>query len=164
MSDKPIRLGKAASELNVGLPTLIEFLATKGIVIDSNPNSKLDPEHFHILRSEFAADQTLKDQSKAALIKEKKETISLQETKPEPSVSKSIPVEDDGDEINLDEIKRSVLGGETSSSKPKEPTINVVGKINLDEFSPKKKAETPKVEEVKSEATTPEPQEKNTYE
>jgi len=160
MSDKPIRLGKAASELNVGLPTLIEFLATKGIVIDSNPNSKLDPEHFHILRSEFAADQTLKDQSKAALIKEKKETISLQETKPEPSVSKSIPVEDDGDEINLDEIKRSVLGGETASSKPKEPTINVVGKINLDEFSPKKKAETPKVEEVKSEATTPEPQEK----
>jgi len=132
MSDKPIRLGKAASELNVGLPTLIEFLATKGIVIDSNPNSKLDPEHFHILRSEFAADQTLKDQSKAALIKEKKETISLQETKPEPSVSKSIPVEDDGDEINLDEIKRSVLGGETASSKPKEPTINVVGKINLD--------------------------------
>ena len=61
MSDRPIRLSKAASELNVGLPTLIEFLASKGISIDSNPNSKLDPEHYGLLRAEFAADQTLKE-------------------------------------------------------------------------------------------------------
>jgi translation initiation factor IF-2 len=60
MSGKPIRLGKAASELNVGLPTLLEFLSSKGIKIDSNPNSKLDPEHFQLLCTEFAADQNLK--------------------------------------------------------------------------------------------------------
>ena len=64
MAGKPIRLGKAASELNVGLPTLVEFLSSKGITIDSNPNTKLDPDHFQILCTEFAADQSLKEQSK----------------------------------------------------------------------------------------------------
>ena len=33
MAGKPIRLGKAAGELNVGLPTIVEFLVTKGIKI-----------------------------------------------------------------------------------------------------------------------------------
>jgi len=46
MAGKPIRLGKAAGELNVGLPTLVEFLASKGVNIDSSPNTKLEPEHF----------------------------------------------------------------------------------------------------------------------
>ena len=43
MAGKPIRLGKAASELNVGLPSLVDFLESKGVKIDSNPNTKLDP-------------------------------------------------------------------------------------------------------------------------
>lgn len=77
MSDRPIRLSKAASELNVGLPTLIEFLASKGIIIDSNPNSKLDPEHYGLLRAEFAADQTLKEQAKSIVAKEKKNPFRL---------------------------------------------------------------------------------------
>ena len=42
MAGKPIRLGKAASELNVGLPTLVDFLDKKGVKIDSNPNSRLE--------------------------------------------------------------------------------------------------------------------------
>ncbi len=49
MAGKPIRLGKAAGELNVGLPTLVEFLSKKGIKIDSNPNTRLEPEHFDLL-------------------------------------------------------------------------------------------------------------------
>jgi translation initiation factor IF-2 len=86
MAGKPIRLGKAASELNVGLPTLVEFLGSKGISIDSNPNTKLDPEHFQILCTEFAADQTLKEQAKGSSLKEKKESISLKDTRQESPV------------------------------------------------------------------------------
>jgi predicted ATPase len=53
MAGKPIRLGKAASELNVGLPTLVDFLEKKGVIIDSNPNSRLEPEQYEILLDEF---------------------------------------------------------------------------------------------------------------
>lgn len=44
MAGKPIRLGKAASELNVGVSTLVEFLELKGIKIDASPNTKLEED------------------------------------------------------------------------------------------------------------------------
>ena len=145
MSDRPIRLSKAASELNVGLPTLIEFLASKGISIDSNPNSKLDPEHYGMLRAEFAADQTLKEQAKNIVAKEKKETISLKDTREELAPTGKTPEPEE--EINLDEIKRKVL--------TPEPTINVVGKIDLDQLKPKKKVEVVEPEEKVVEVPAP---------
>lgn len=133
MSDRPIRLSKAASELNVGLPTLIEFLSSKGISIDSNPNSKLDPEHYGLLRAEFAADQSLKEQAKSIVAKERKESISLKDARTEEQIKTQGA--DSEEEINLEEIKRKILAPEKN--------ISVVGKINLDELKPKKKTETP---------------------
>ena len=40
MAGRPIRLGKAAGELNVGLENLVEFLGSKDIEIDKSPNIK----------------------------------------------------------------------------------------------------------------------------
>ena len=40
----PIRLSKAAKELNVGLSTVVDFLATKGIKIEGRPNTKIEAE------------------------------------------------------------------------------------------------------------------------
>lgn len=152
MAGKPIRLGKAAGELNVGLPTLVEFLGSKGITIDSNPNTKLDPEHFQILCTEFAADQTLKEQTKGSAQKEKKESISLRDTRQDTSVIQDKQSEDDeGDDINLEEIKRKVL--EVETIKPKS-NVNVVGKIDLEGLKPKKKPEE-KLPEPKVEAPKP---------
>jgi len=72
---KLIRLGKAAGELNVGMSTLAEFLQSKGHSVDPNPNTKLTPEQYALLRMEFAADQTLKKLTKQPVApKEKKET------------------------------------------------------------------------------------------
>jgi translation initiation factor IF-2 len=147
MAGKPIRLGKAASELNVGLPTLVEFLGSKGISIDSNPNTKLDPEHFQILCTEFAADQTLKEQAKGSSLKEKKESISLKDARQESPVEEK-QLEEEEDEINLEEIKRTVFEPETVKPKAQEPQVNVVGKIDLDQLNPKKKPEPPKPEPV----------------
>jgi translation initiation factor IF-2 len=148
MAGKPIRLGKAASELNVGLPTLVEFLGSKGISIDSNPNTKLDPEHFQILCTEFAADQTLKEQAKGSSLKEKKESISLKDARQESPVQEKQQEEEEGDDINLEEIKRTVFEPETVKPKAHEPQVNVVGKIDLDQLNPKKKPEPPKPEPV----------------
>ena len=75
---KPIRLGKAAGELNVGISTLVDFLGSKGVKIDANPNTKLEEEHYDLLRKEFAADQNMKEQSKFTTVKkEKRETHKL---------------------------------------------------------------------------------------
>ena len=147
MAGKPIRLGKAASELNVGLPTLVEFLGSKGISIDSNPNTKLDPEHFQILCTEFAADQTLKEQAKGSSLKEKKESISLKDARQESPVEEK-QLEEEEDEINLEEIKRTVFEPETVKPKAQEPQVNVVGKIDLDQLNLKKKPEPPQPEPV----------------
>ena len=87
MAGKPIRLGKAAGELNVGVATLVEFLESKGVKIENNPNTKLESEHYDILQKEFADDQTLKEQSKGSgLRREKRETISIRDSRAEETV------------------------------------------------------------------------------
>jgi translation initiation factor IF-2 len=171
MAGKPIRLGKAASELNVGLPSLVEFLESKGVKIDSNPNTKLDPEHFDLLCTEFAADQSMKEQSKGPAMREKRESLSLKDVREGDRVDvKSNSEEEDDADINLDEIKRQVFStpkvAEQIPAKEikekevpieltqvpeekKEVSVQIVGKIDLDAINqktrPEKKTPTPEV-------------------
>ena len=181
MAGKPIRLGKAAGELNVGIPTIVEFLGSKGIVIDPVPTSRLEQEHYEILCQEFAADQSMKEQSKAALRREKRESLSIKDKPQEETIAQPVQEDEDEEEINLEEIKRQVLNEtpvapapvvETPVTEPQgteaEPSatenkVNVVGKIDLDAINqrtrPDKKkdsaaAKAPIKEEPKV-ATTP---------
>jgi translation initiation factor IF-2 len=151
MAGKPIRLGKAAGELNVGIPTIVEFLGSKGIVIDASPTARLEQEHFDILCQEFAADQNMKEQSKAALRREKRESLSIKDKPQEETVAQPVQEDEDEEEINLEEIKRQVLSDtpvvpapvvqtpavpESVAGEPEttvtENKVNVVGKIDLD--------------------------------
>jgi translation initiation factor IF-2 len=127
---KPIRLGKAAGELNVGMSTLVEFLGSKGQTIDASPNTRLSADQYELLRTEFAADQTLKEQAKSTTIeREKRETISLRDNRKE-------------EEPQQQEEEQTKP--EPESDKPK---VQVVGKIDLDAINqrtrPEKKAEQP---------------------
>ena len=158
MAGKPIRLGKAAGELNVGIPTIVEFLGSKGIVIDPTPTSRLEQEHYDILCQEYAADQSMKEQSKSALRREKRESLSLKDKTQEEVNPTPVVDDEDEDDINLEEIKRQVLS-ETpqkapepkveevveaapvqeapapiaeEAAAPSENKVNVVGKIDLD--------------------------------
>jgi translation initiation factor IF-2 len=82
MSDevKPTRLNKAATELNVGISTIVEFLHKKGIVIVENPNTKITPEIFALLVKEYQSDKAAKDEAmKIGLSFVKHEAISLDE-------------------------------------------------------------------------------------
>jgi len=135
MAGKPIRLGKAAGELNVGLPTLVEFLESKGIKIDSNPNTRLEQEHFELLCQEFAADQSMKEQSKASSRREKRESVTLSDKPADaPKMTDSSEDEDEGDAINLEEIKRQVFAIEKpvviAPEEPKAPELEVVKEID----------------------------------
>jgi len=173
MAGKPIRLGKAAGELNVGLPTIVEFLVTKGIKIDSNPNTRLEPEHFDLLLKEFAADQSMMENAKGTSNRrERRETVTMSDiiTPEEKKVIKDD--DEEGDAINLEEIKRKVFEGPQSDTTkiipPKETDISenedssaiketnkvqIVGKIDLDALNlrsrpEKKPLEDPKIEKV----------------
>ena len=168
MAGKTQRLGKVAGELNVGISTLVEFLHSKGASIDANPNTKLESEQYDLLRKQFADDQTLKEQSKMSSVKrEKRETISLRDTKQE---SKPQDDEDDFDISVLDKVKAGepvakpqvVVETPKAEEKPvvetpvvetsKEPAMNddgaktigegdvqvqVLGKIDLDKINSK---------------------------
>lgn len=144
---KPIRLGKAAGELNVGMSTLVEFLASKGQTIDASPNTKLTPEQYDLLRTEFAADQNLKEQAKSTTIeREKRETVSLRDTRkdeePENEVEPVAPVAEE--KVQEEKVEEEV-----------KPKVNVIGKIDLESLNtktrPEKKVEEEKVEEKKEE-------------
>ena len=63
MSEEPknIRLNKAAKELNVGIPTLVEYLAKKGHKVEANPNARLTPEQYALLENAFQAEREVKE-------------------------------------------------------------------------------------------------------
>ncbi|MBW7868362.1 MAG: translation initiation factor IF-2 [Brumimicrobium sp.] len=157
-----IRLSKAAKELNVGISTLVEFLSSKGIDVVSNPNTKLEDEHYEILRNAFAADQSLKEEAEKKDIKrEKRQTISIK-TEEEESES-DIPESTETDtptpvETNEIKVEEEIIEEDVKKTGPK-----VIAKINLDELNPKTRPakqeetptpETPK-EEPKQEPETP---------
>ncbi|TFH26549.1 MAG: translation initiation factor IF-2 [Bacteroidia bacterium] len=77
---KATRLSKAAREFNVGISTIVEFLGKKGHEIDSNPNSKMDPELYDLLLEEYSSDQNVKKESEKLTLKnlrERQESLSL---------------------------------------------------------------------------------------
>ncbi|MDG1741687.1 MAG: translation initiation factor IF-2 [Crocinitomicaceae bacterium] len=164
---RPIRLGKAAGELNVGMTTLVEFLESKGVTIDGSPNTKLAPEQYEMLRTEFAADQNLKEQAKMSTTTvEKRETISLRDKKEdEPAVSldeaieplqeASVPapsVEPESEPIQEKQLEPEEVVATEASVEEEKPEVEekvdkklasedvkvkMVGKIDLDSINSK---------------------------
>lgn len=153
---KPIRLGKAAGELNVGMSTLVEYLERNGVKIEASPNTKLSPEQYDMLCTEFAADQSLKEKAKqTAVPQEKRETISLRDSKKEDAPENVEEHKIEEPKVEEPEVK------EESSVK-----VQVIGKIDLDAINtktrPEKKEEKkpepePVKEEPKVEEKKPEP-------
>jgi translation initiation factor IF-2 len=81
---KATRLSKAAREFNVGISTIVEFLGKKGHEIDSNPNSKLDPDLYELLEEEYSIDLNVKKESEKLTLKnlrDRQESLSLEDVK-----------------------------------------------------------------------------------
>ncbi len=143
MPVRPTRLGKAAGELNVGIQTLVEFLDSKGIQIDSNPNTKLAKEHFELLCEEFAADSALKEKTKQVIpTREKRETISLRDQRAE---AEPAPVEET-QAPPVEEVKPEPEPEPTPEPVAEEPTPEVEEPVT----------EEPVVEEKTEEESKPE--------
>lgn len=84
---KVVRLSKLLKELNVGLATAVDFLASKGVNISSDPNAKVEGAAYDLLQAQFQTDKQLKERSQqVTLPKDNKMSISIEgskEAKPE---------------------------------------------------------------------------------
>lgn len=65
------RLNKVAKDLNVGIKTLVEYLAKKGHQVDDAPNTKINEAQYELLTTAFQSERKVKE-------------MSLQEKKPKP--------------------------------------------------------------------------------
>ena len=145
MNNMPVKLNKIMRELNVGLPTIVDFLQKKGIEVEEgNPNARVSDDIYEILQKEFGNDQNQKKESELLRLrhkeKSKNEVVTIE------SVQKEEP----------EEVKIEVAAP---------VQFKQVGKIDLDSLNKKPKAkpaqEEPKEEvkpvEVKEEVIEPAP-------
>ena len=63
-SNFTIRLSKAAKEFNVGMGTILDFLAKKGFQVDSSPNTKLTADMYALLVKEYQGERKVKNEAK----------------------------------------------------------------------------------------------------
>jgi translation initiation factor IF-2 len=167
---KVLRLSKIAREFNIGTSTIVDFLAKKGIAIDSNPNTKISEDAYLILAKEFQKEKSLKDEvRKTGLSFTKRESISLpedQQTAEAPG--KQVPKQDDDDEedreLLIKDIKSSL--SETAKSTEKDKTESdtikdkvrlsgpkILGKLDADQIKGKASPKPEKPEEAKKDTT-----------
>ncbi len=119
MADKVIRLSKVARQLNVGISTIVDYLGSQGVVIDPNPNTRLDGEHFDLLNKQFAADKSLKEEAgKTSINREKRETITLKTKEKE---TEQVEEEDEGDDFELPNPISNPGAATTSAKTPEVP-------------------------------------------
>ena len=51
-----IRLSKITKQFGIGLDTLVEFLSSKGVEVEKNPNMKISHELLPTIEAKFSAD------------------------------------------------------------------------------------------------------------
>lgn len=151
---KTSRLSKVAREFNVGIATIVDFLNTKGIKIDANPNTKIEDNHYQILLSEYQSEKKEKEKSRNVINKEKRETITIENTHRKVEESDNEP-----EEILIKNVN-SQPAPEPEMIKTKVESdfkVKVVDKIDLSSMERKsktKKVEKP-VEKAKTNTETP---------
>ena len=149
------RLGKAAGEFNVSISTITALLNKKNFDIEDNPNTKLTEEMYDILLYEFAGEKLVKAEADKIDIGT---FNSKNKTEAKAKVSKE-EVEDPVDEDALI-IKNTVINP-TQHIDTEVPTPKIVGKIDLEELSPKKKTKAAVKEEAEE---LPEPAKETVFE
>ena len=56
-----VRINKVLKEFNIGLQTVIDFLAKKGFTVKNDMNAKLTDEQYQIIKNEFCSDKNLRN-------------------------------------------------------------------------------------------------------
>lgn len=142
------RLSKVAKELNISINTIVEYLDSKGVAVESNPNIKITAEQYELLSDNFLSEKKDKEESKRIQEQKEKKKIQLVEEQQKQEVSTSNQKEE-----NELIIRSNQPVEEIRIPKESQITIKEVGKIDLEAFSKKKKAK----EYVPEKPSQPEP-------
>ncbi|MFZ9189668.1 MAG: translation initiation factor IF-2, partial [Schleiferiaceae bacterium] len=121
-----IRISKVLSELNIGLDTAVDFLATKGQEVERNRNAKIDQGQYDLLTQQFATDKSSKDKAETLIQKKREEKEAIQ--------------------AEREQKKPEVIRATATLSGPK-----VAGKIDLSPKKAEAAAPAPAAEPVKAE-------------
>ena len=141
ITGKPIRLSKAAREFNVGISTIVDFLAKKGTDISSSPNTKLEPDMYELLESEFAAQKSVKEEAlKIGIEYKDHRTITIDDKIGDDSSSDQ---EDDFDEVF---IKDSSISN--NKAEVKEETTKKAKPVEVEEKEPSEEPILKKEKEI----------------
>ena len=57
------RLNKVAKDFNVGVQTLVEYLAKKGHQVEASPNTKISEEQYELLATAFQDERKVKEEA-----------------------------------------------------------------------------------------------------
>ncbi len=167
---KTLRLSKVAKEFNLSLGKIVEFLASKGHPVDSNPNAKIGDEEYRLLLKEFSSDKSAREEAESVAQssnKLKRETIVLDEIKPKKHKEEEI------DEVVIKDLtlsKKTEEAPEKAEAKKEKSLIvetplvvkenetsegpKVIGKVDLDAMNLKTKPDKKTKKEKESEKIT----------
>ena len=176
---KPVRLSKVAREFNLGVDSIVEFLASKGIEVERKPNTKLEPEQYALVRANFADEKAAKEKAKQksktllemeALAVDSKRKAEEESAPAEPAPAPAPapepaptpepeptpePVAEEPAPIEPEAPTKEEEKAEPEAAKEEKASpVKVVGKEDLESVAPKrksKKAETKKEEKPASE-------------
>ncbi len=155
-TSKAVRLSKVARELNVGIVTISEFLEKKGMPIETNPNTKIEPDVYELLMGAFQGEKAVKEKSEQILTRtrEQRESVSIESTKkaepeevaePEPVAPAPAPAPPKAEEpAKVEPPKVEEEKAPVAPEKVAEKPIEKEEKVEKEE--PKAKEEAPKAE------------------
>ena len=148
---KPKRLSAVVAIYNVATSTIVEYLASKGIEIENNPNAKVQPEWLALLDEKFKDSKVMnetaiKDTEKAKENKELNISIekqqNLEKQKQEAEKAKEAKekerLQKEAEEAKPQEKPAEVAVKEETKPAPKPHEIQPIeGNIDTDENGPK---------------------------
>ena len=147
----------------MGIQTIVDFLASKGMDVDAKPNTKIDAEAYALIRSNFQDEKAAKEKavSSANRAVVDRESVTLA------SARKTTPQEEEAEmEIDLSIFQKSQQQPEVERIEPEAPAepapaqeekaaevtaksasddaspVKVLGKVDLDAVAKKPKAKT----------------------
>jgi translation initiation factor IF-2 len=171
-ASKPVRLNKIAREFNLGIQTIVDFLASKDMEVDAKPNTKIDAEAYALIRSNFQDEKAAKEKavSSANRAVVDRESVTLASAR-----KTAAPQEEAEVEIDLSIFQKSQQQPEVERIEPEAPAelapapeekaaeapaepeadaaspVKVLGKVDLDAVAKKPKAKTKAEKEAEKE-------------
>ena len=157
-ANKPVRLNLIAREFNLGVQTIADFLASKGIEVDAKPNTKIEASAYALVRANFQDEKEAKEKavSSSSRTVVERESVTLASAR-----RRSAPVEEVEVEIDLSVFQKSQqqpvverVKPEVSPAAEAEPEELVAIAETVKEDSP---VEAAKAEEVASDSVQKDP-------